>query len=131
MKRIIHFGLVTMMATLIALSAYAELALLDPDMRDRQLAQAEELYAKHDVSGLLDLLRESHLFIKKDVAIKLGRLGAREALTDLRKYDEQYSRFACAPSGEFGVAIILIENVTPDRQKKALLVVATEAGKNT
>ena len=106
--------------------AYADLQLLDPDVRDKQLAQAEELYAKRDVDGLLKLLKESHLFIKTDVALKLGRLGADKALPALREYDQRYSWFDCAPSGEFGVAVILIENKTKDARKKALLAVASE-----
>jgi septum formation inhibitor MinC len=128
--RLIYLGLAMIMVTLAAAPARAKLAPLDPAVQEKQLAQAEEFYAKQDVNGLLKLLRESHLFIKNDVALKLGRLGAREALADLREYDRRYSRFACAPSGEFGVAIILIENKSPDRQREALLAAATETGNN-
>ena len=35
--------------------AYAYLWPLDPDVRDEQLARAEQLYAKRDVDGLLKL----------------------------------------------------------------------------
>ncbi|PKN01220.1 MAG: hypothetical protein CVU77_06455 [Elusimicrobia bacterium HGW-Elusimicrobia-1] len=126
-----HFMLAVITAMFIAVNAKADLEELDPDVQDRQLAMAEELYIKKDVNGLLKLLRDSHLFIKTDVALKLGRLGARESLANLREYDEHYSRFACMPSGEFGVAIILIENKTPDSQKKALLAIATETGNKT
>jgi len=111
--------------------AYADLEPIDPDVRDRQLAQAEELYAKQDVDGLLKLLKESHLFVKQDIALKLGRLGADKALSILRQNDHSYSRFACAPSGQFGVAVILIENKTADAQKQALLAVATEPRKES
>ena len=108
---------------------YANLERIDPDVRDKQLAQAEELYARQDVDALLKLLKESHLLVKRDIALKLGRLGADKALPILRQNDQIYSRFACAPSGQFGVAIILIENKTADAQKKALLAVATEPQK--
>jgi hypothetical protein len=114
---------------IIAAPAYAELEPLDPAVRDKQLAQAEQLNARKDIDGLLKLLKESHLFIKREVALKLGRLGADEALSILRQHDQSYSRFACAESGQFGVAVILIENKTADAQKKALLVVATEPQK--
>lgn len=124
--KLAHLAVAPIVAALVAVPTYANLALLDPEVRGRHLAKAEELYAKQDVNGLLKLLKESHLFIKNDVALKLGRLGARQALDDLREYDQCYSRFACAPSGKFGVAIILIENKTPDSQKKALLAIATE-----
>lgn len=115
-----------MFVIITGIPAYADLELIDPDVLDKQLAQTEELYAKQDVDALLKLLKESHLFIKQDVALKLGRLGADKALPILRKYNKSYSRFACAESGQFGVAVILIENKTPDAQKKALLAVATE-----
>lgn len=124
--RLRYLGLTLILAILTAAGARAELALLDPEVQKKSLAKAEQLYAGQDSNGLLKLLKESHLFIKKDIALKLGRLGAAEALGDLRECDRRYSRFACAESGEFGVAIILIENKTPDRQKKALLAVATE-----
>jgi hypothetical protein len=108
-------------------SSQADPEELAPETRRTSLAKAEELYAKRDIQGLVTLLRESHLFIKQDVALKLGRLGAREALEELRALDKQYSEFACAPSGEFGVAVQLIENPDPVGQKKALLAVATES----
>jgi hypothetical protein len=114
---------------LLAIGGYAQADLEDlaPEIRRTSLARAEELYAKRDIHGLLALLRESHLFIKQDVALKLGRLGAREALEDLRTLDKQYSEFACAESGEFGVAVILIEKPDSANQKAALLTVATES----
>ncbi len=124
--RLRYLGLTLILAILTAVETHADLAFLDPEVRKKSLAKAEQLYAGKDSAGLLKLLKESHLFIKKDVALKLGRLGATEALRDLRECDRSYSRFACAPSGEFGVAIILIENKTPDSRKKALLAVATE-----
>ncbi len=130
MKAFTYFMLALMLVALTGMPVYAELALLDPDVRDKQLAQAEKLYAKRDVDGLLKLLKESHLFIiKTDVALKLGRLGANKALPILREYNQRYSCFACSPSGQFGVAVILIENKTTDAQKKALLAVATEPQK--
>jgi len=127
MKTLNRLILAIMFVVTTGIPAYANLAPLDPDVRDKQLAQAEELYAKQDVDGLLELLKESHLFIKQDVALRLGRLGADKALPILRDYDQRYSRFACAESGQFGVAVILIENKTPNAQKKALLAVAAEA----
>jgi hypothetical protein len=113
--------------TIAVAPAYAELEPLDPVIRDKQLAQAEALYVKKDVDDLLKLLKESHLFIKREVALMLGHIGADKALPILRQYDQSYSRFACAESGQFGVAVILIENKTPNAQKNTLLVVATEA----
>jgi len=73
----------------------------------------------------------SHLFVKQDVALKLGRLGVDKALPILRTYDQSYSQFGCAKSGQFGVAVILIENKTAAAQKKALLAVATEPQKKS
>ncbi len=113
--------------TIVVAPAYADLEPLDPAIRNKQLAQAEKLYANKDVDDLLKLLKQSHLFIKREVALMLGRLGADKALPILRQYDQSYSRFACAESGQFGVAVILIENKTPNAQKKALLAVAAEA----
>jgi hypothetical protein len=121
-----RFGFAIIVAVLVTPLTHADLLLLDPDDREKQLAEAEKHYAKRDVAGLHTLLRESHLHIKKDVALKLGRLGATEALDDLREYDRRYSRFACSATGEFRVAIILIENETSESEKKALLALATE-----
>ena len=126
MRAFTCFMLTLVFAALIGVPSYADLASLDPDVRVKQLAQAEQMYAKQDVDGLLKLLKDSHLFIKQDVALKLGRLGADKALPILREYDQGCARFACAPSGQFGVAVILIENKTGDAQEKALLAVATE-----
>ncbi len=106
--------------------SYASLAPLDFETRDRQLAEVDKLYRKQDVKGLLALLQKYHLIIKKDVALKLGRLGVKEAINDIQKYDKQFSRFNCLESGEFKVAIILIENRHKDSQKKSLLKIATE-----
>lgn len=124
--RLAHLALALALGAVGALPAHADLVPLDPDVRAEQLAQAEELYAKRDVDGLLRQLKESHLFIKTEVALKLGRLGAERALPVLREYDRRYSRFACAPSGQFGVAVILIESKTREAQKKSLLAVAAE-----
>lgn len=107
--------------------ADANLGWLDPRVAARQLAEAEEQYAKRDIKGLMALLEKSHLLIQQDVALKLGRLGADEALPLLRQLDKSYSDFRCVESGQFGVAVILIENKTPLAQRQALLNVATEA----
>jgi len=124
--RLTHLALALALGAVGALPAHANLDFPDPKVLAKHLAQAEELYTKRDVDGLLRLLKESHLFAKQEVALKLGRLGADRALPVLREHDQRFSRFACAPSGEFGVAVILIENKTKDAQKKALLAVATE-----
>jgi hypothetical protein len=126
MKIFTFFVLSFILVVIIGTPAYADLELIDSDILHKQLAWAEELNFKRDVDGLLRLLKESHLFTKQDVALKLGRLGADKALPILQKDDQNYSRFACAESGQFDVAIILIENKTPDAQKKALLAVAAE-----
>ena len=126
MMKLARVAVAVVAAALIAAPARAYLGPLDPQVRRTQLAEAEQLYARQDVNGLMKLLGEAHLFIKQDVALKLGRLGATQALDDLRECDRQYSRFACASCGEFGVAILLIENTTPHSRKKALLAVATE-----
>jgi hypothetical protein len=115
----------------VAGSVHSKLGPLDPDERRKQLAESERLFRAQDVKGLLELLKASHLFIKTDAALRLGRLGAREALKDLREMDLRYSRLECAPSGEFGVAIILIENSEPEARKKALIAVATDTGTKT
>lgn len=126
MKRLTYVGLIIILTTLIAAPIQAEIDPLDPDVRDKQIFLAEELYAEKDIAGLIQLLEESHLFVKTEVALMLGRLEADEALPLLREYDKNYSRFGCAPSGQFGVAVILIENKEPEAQKDALLKVATE-----
>ncbi len=126
MKALIYAIFAFMFVTVATIQTYAHLSPLDPTVKDKQLAQVEELYAKQDVDGLLKLLKRSHIFIQQDVALKLGRLGADKALSILRQYDQDYSHFECAPSGQFGVAVMLIENKTRDAQKKALLAVATE-----
>lgn len=100
---------------------------LDPAVRKTSLARVEELYARRDVAGLMSLLKTSHLLIKQEVALKLGRLGANEALEELRRLDKVYRDFACAPTGEFGVAVILIEHPDRNDQKKALLAAATQS----
>lgn len=106
--------------------AHAKLRFLDPKVQARQLALAEECYARQDVDGLMAMLATEHLFIKTEAALKLGRLGAAQALPLLRELDRQYANFACAESGQFGVAVILIENKNPEARKKALLDAATE-----
>ncbi len=126
MKTISPFIVILVVLLIVNTPAYALLPPLDPKALDQQLAQAEELYDKRDVYGLLKLLKETHLFIKTDIALKLGRMGADRALPILREYDKRFSQFACSPSGQFGVAVILIENKTKDEQKKRLLAVATE-----
>lgn len=125
-NRFVNYGVIVILTIFSAMTVYARIESLDPDVRDRQIAQADELYAQKDISGLIQLLEESHLFVKTSVALMLGRLGSDEALSLLREYDRNYSRFACAPSGQFGVAVILIENKEPEAQKDALLKVATE-----
>lgn len=104
----------------------ADLEFLDPEVAAQQRELAEKLNVQRDVDGLLKLLDSAHLFIKTDVALKLGRLGAKQALPALKKLDADFVNFACSESGQFRVAIILIENKTPKDQKNALLKVATE-----
>lgn len=87
--------------------------------------KAAALYDAKDVDGLLTLMKEAHLFVKVEAALCLGRLGARSALADLTRLDAQLSRFACRESGEFGVAVILIENESEEAERAALLAVAT------
>jgi len=118
------------MTLLLTATAQANLEILDPEVQKASLVKAQELCDKRDVKGLMTLLKESHLFIKKDVALMLGRLGAVEALEDLRQLDKQYAQFACAESGEFGVAVILLENAEPYSQKEALLAVASGTSRN-
>jgi len=125
--QMIRIRLVLTMAILLTATAQANLDMPDPEVLKASLVKAQELFIKRDVQGLMTLLKTSHLFIKQDVALMLGRLGATEALEDLRQFDKQYSQFACAESGEFGVAVILLENTDPISQKNALLAVATEA----
>lgn len=106
--------------------ARSELAELDPVFRTDQLFRAERLFQNRDVHELVAMLKNSHLIIQKDVALKLGRLGANEALPLLQALDREYSRFECLPSGEFGVAALLITEKENGAQRKALLAVATE-----
>jgi len=127
--RFTHLALALALGAAGARPAHANLPIPDPKVLAKHLAQAEELYAKRDVDGLLRLLEKAHLFAKQEVALKLGRLGAERALPVLREHDRRYARFPCAASGRFGVAVILIENKTKDAQKKALLAVATEPRK--
>ena len=128
--QLIRQRLVLAMTILLAATAQANLEFLDPEVLKTSLVKAQELCDKRDVKGLMTLLKESHLFIKENVALMLGRLGAVEALEDLRRLDKQYAQFACAESGAFGVAVILLENTDPHSQKNALLAVATGTSRN-
>lgn len=123
-------ALALILATVVSTSAQADLASIDPVVQKAALAKANELFLKRDIPGLTTLLNESHLFIKQDVALKLGRLGAKEAIEKLRQLDKTYSTFACAESGQFGVAVVLIENPEQTRQRTALLELATEPGEH-
>jgi hypothetical protein len=127
MKKFVIVVLLFFIAFIKVSNSSAEIEPLDPGVRDSLLSRANELYDRKDTTALLQMLNESHLFIKTEVALMLGRLGMDGALPALRKYDREYSNFACAPSGQFGVAVILIENKTPESQKRALIAVATEA----
>lgn len=117
------------LALLLAASAlaplHAKLPMIDPAVRKAELAKASSLYARQDIPGLRALLESADIIVRCDAATKLGRLGATEALDALRKLDAQYANFACAPSGEFGVAVLLIENPDRDRRRAVLLEVAT------
>lgn len=127
MKKDAIFRLAIIVTVIWAASAIAEIDPIDPGVRDSLLSRADSLNENKNTALLLQMLKESHLFVKTEVALMLGRLGADEALPVLKKYDQTYSYFACAPSGQFGVAVILIENKTPESQKKSLLSVATES----
>jgi hypothetical protein len=107
-------------------SASAKLVPISRAELEAGRAEAEGLFERGDVEGLVALLDEAHLFIKTEAALHLGRLGARTVVERLRDLDEQYARFDCAPSGQFRVAIILIENRTAEEEKNALLHVATQ-----
>jgi hypothetical protein len=110
----------------VALPTSAKLVPISEEELEAGRAEAAALFDRGDVEGLVALLDEAHLFIKTEAALHLGRLGARTAVERLIKLDEQYSRFDCAPSGQFRVAIILIENGTAEEEKNALLHVATQ-----
>jgi hypothetical protein len=118
------------LATIVSTSVQADLDHIDPVAQKVALANANELFLRRDIPGLMALLKESHLFVKQDVALKLGWLGAKEAIEELRQLDKTYATFACAESGQFGVAVALIENPEKARQRTVLLEVATEAGEH-
>jgi hypothetical protein len=119
-------ALALILATIVITSAHADLDHIDPVALKVAQFTANELFMKRDVIGLRALLKESHLFVKQDVALKLGRLGAKEAIEELRQLDRTYANFACAESGQFGVAVVLIENPDKARQQAALLELAKE-----
>lgn len=123
-------ALALILATIVITSAHADLDHIDPVALKIALANANELFLRRDIPSLMALLNESHLFVKQDVALKLGRLGAKEAIEELRQLDKTYATFACAESGQFGVAVALIENPEKARQRTVLLEIATEAGKH-
>jgi len=118
------------LASTLCTPAQADLESIDPVALKIGMSNANELFLKRDIAGLKALLKESHLFVKQDIALKLGRLGAKEAIEELRQLDKTYATFACAESGQFGVAVILIENTEKARQRAALLDLATEAGEH-
>lgn len=105
---------------------HADLPPLDPALAIQRRAVVEYLFAKQDVEALSQILKTEHLFIQREAALKLGRLGAEKALPALRELDKSYSRFACSESGQFGVVVLLIENRTKEAQKNVLLRVAVE-----
>ncbi len=123
-------ALALILATILSTSAQADLDHIDPETQKIALTHANELFLKRDIPGLRELLNQSHLFVKQDVALKLGRLGAKEAIEELRQLDKTYANFACAQSGQFGVAVALIENPEKASQRTVLLELATESGKH-
>ncbi len=110
-------------------AATSDLQMIDPAELRQAKAKADRLFNNKDVEGLIDMLKASHLFVQADVAIKLGRLNAKSAIEELERLNQFYCRFACAESGEFRVALILIENEGDELEQKALLDVATAAAK--
>lgn len=122
--------LATICAVLSVPALWADLAGGDPEQLAADLAHAEESYQKGDIPALLTLLSKDDLFVQKDVALKLGRLGAKDALAKIRQLDQQYSEYACSPSGQFGVAAILLESPDKAQQRDALLEVATDDWEN-
>ncbi len=125
MNRIRLYVIVMAFIVIAVLPAHAYLANLDPVVRVEQMKKAVALYEAGDAAGLREMLKDSHMFIQQDVALRLGRLGDEQSLEMLKNLDAQYKNFACAPSGQFGVAVMLIENKTADARKKALLKAAT------
>lgn len=107
--------------------ATADLPMIDQEELRQAKSKADRLFKNRDVEGLIGMLKASHLFVQADVAIKLGRLNAKEAVNELNRLDKSYRNFACADSGEFHVALILIENEGKELERKALLDVATAA----
>ncbi len=110
---------------LLAGVGYANLPMISAEELDAGLKKALALFEAKDGAGLRGLARDSHLFIRQRAALYLGRLGSKDALLELKALDKQWARFACCPSGEFGVAVILIENDTEEKRKAALLDAAT------
>ena len=121
-------ALALILTTAASTLVHADLGHLDPLVQQIALARANELFLKRDIPELQALLHESHPFVKQDVALTLGRLGAQGAIEELRQLNQAYATFACAESGQFGVAVVLIENPEKARQRKALLDLATEVG---
>jgi hypothetical protein len=107
----------------------ANLELISPEEYEKGKQRVEQCYSAQDITTLRGILSSSHLFVQARAALALGRLGDQQALDTLKKLDNLYRGFACAPTGEFGVAIILIENYSQgsEAQKKALLEKAVRA----
>lgn len=93
----------------------------EPNKVAADLKAARDSFKRKDVASLLALLDAASPYAKGEIAICLGRLGAREALPALRRLDAQYAGFECLPVGEFGVALILIDHEGYEPEKQALL----------
>jgi hypothetical protein len=108
-----------------ASTSKADLSLISPQVLKVQLSISEKLYSNKDVDGLIKQMNTTHLLIAREAALKLGRLGAVQALPQLKKMNDNYCDFACAPSGHFAIAICLIKHKTIKTQKKALMSLAS------
>ena len=119
-----HVLAAVLLALLPTSAAVAKLADVSREVLLEKRAEAGVAFAAGDSATLLRLLETEHLFVKREVALLLGRLGVEAALPLLREYNEDYANFACARSGEFAVAIVLIQNPRPAAQKAELLKMA-------
>ena len=119
------FGLILLLAVFAPGLARADLGFLPEAEMLEQRAVVAAALARDDEDALRRALESSHLFIQREIALHLGRRGSVAALPRLRELDKTYANFACSRSGEFGVAVALIENKTPAARKAALLALAT------
>ena len=114
-----------LLSILATTTVLADLPPHDPERVRQEHAAIVDAFGRGDPVSLRRLLRDVSFYGKPAAAMCLARLNATEALPEIRALNDQYARFPCSSTGDFGVAVILLEEQGWKAEKQRLLEIAT------